>query len=458
VAAIIRFDAKKPDRKAPDPVPADTDLRHIVRTDLHAWETKRLQRPLKILLSVYACEPDRGSEPGIGWQWATRLAQRGHEVYALTRANNREAIERALERQPIPGLHFVYFDLPVWARFWKRGGRGVQLYYSLWQWLCLPTARRLHAQVDFDVVHHLTFGVFRQASPLAWLGAPFVFGPVGGGEGTSAALRRDLQPAARRRERLRSLANAYARFDPLLRLMLKRTTTVLCKTAETREYLPKNSGVVSTLFLEIGSDPAPVPNLANARHGALRALYVGRLEYFNGLHLALPALAAARVEFPELTLTLVGSGPEEKQLRRQAESLGVAQAVHFVPWLPRAEVMAVYRQHDVFLFPSLHDSSGNAVLEAMSCGLPVVCLKRGGPAAIVDAFSGIAAPADDSATAVRRLGDALILLARNPQLRTYLARGAHARATNYFSWHQQLERMNALYYSLQCQAELRSVL
>ena len=65
----------------------------------------------RILLSAYACEPGRGSEPALGWGWATELARSGHQVWVLTRADNRPAIERdALAADP--NLNFVYFDLP----------------------------------------------------------------------------------------------------------------------------------------------------------------------------------------------------------------------------------------------------------------------------------------------------------------------------------------------------------
>ena len=100
-------------------------------------------RKLRILISAYACEPRKGSEPGIGWQWALAHAAAGHEVWVLTRANNRAAIEDALQHHPSPGLHFVYHDLPRWMRWWKRGGRGVRLYYLLWQWGAYRLARIL---------------------------------------------------------------------------------------------------------------------------------------------------------------------------------------------------------------------------------------------------------------------------------------------------------------------------
>jgi glycosyltransferase involved in cell wall biosynthesis len=117
--------------------------------------------------------------------------------------------------------------------------------------------------------------------------------------------------------------------------------------------------------------------------------------------------------------------------------------------MPHDKVLSKYADNDVFLFPSLHDSSGNAVLEAMTNGLPVVCLKLGGPAAIVDSFSGIRIDAADRDTVIQHLAGALTLLAGNPMLRAFLSRGAYARANNYFSWHAQVERMTTLYYALQ---------
>ncbi len=102
-----------------------------------------MKRKLKVLVSAYACEPDKGSEPGVGWNWVKQIAKT-HETWVLTRANNRESIERELQENPMPGAHFVYLDLPHWMRFWKRGQRGVHLYYYLWQIAAFIPARHLY--------------------------------------------------------------------------------------------------------------------------------------------------------------------------------------------------------------------------------------------------------------------------------------------------------------------------
>src|SRR6185436_1448985 len=93
-----------------------------------------MPKRLKVLMSAYACEPGKGSEPEVGWQWALQMA-RFHDVTVLTRANNRPAIETALRelegKQPLP--RFVYHDRSDALLEVKRLLGSVQLYYLLWQ-------------------------------------------------------------------------------------------------------------------------------------------------------------------------------------------------------------------------------------------------------------------------------------------------------------------------------------
>ena len=66
---------------------------------------------MKVLLLVYACEPNAGSEPGTGWNTALHLAK-SHQVTVVTRSNNRGRIESALRELTGPLPEFVYYDLP----------------------------------------------------------------------------------------------------------------------------------------------------------------------------------------------------------------------------------------------------------------------------------------------------------------------------------------------------------
>ena len=57
-----------------------------------------MKKKLKILLSAYACEPNKGSEPEVGWKWATTLCRLGHEVHVVTKSNNKQNIEQYLKK------------------------------------------------------------------------------------------------------------------------------------------------------------------------------------------------------------------------------------------------------------------------------------------------------------------------------------------------------------------------
>lgn len=407
-------------------------------------------RRLRVLLSAYACEPNQGSEPGIGWHWALGLARAGHEVWVLTRSNNRPAIERALAAEAQVSVHFVYYDLPDWARWWKRGGRGVRTYYVLWQWGAYRLARELSREVRFDVVHHVTFGVFRHPSFMGGLGVPFVFGPVGGGETSPRALRRGFPLAGQLADWARDVANWLVRVDPIMASVYRRAAVTLCKTGETLQRIPRRYRDKCRICLEVGTqDDAPAVGWGGAARapteGRFRVLYVGRLVYWKGLHLGLAAFARLAERHPEAHLTVVGRGPQEDWLRARAKQLGIADSITWIPWMERDAVLRIYPRHDVFLYPSLHDSSGNVVLEALAGGLPVVCLKLGGPGELVDDTCGIRVRAGEPAQVERALGRALSALADEPRLRQRMSEEAVQRARRHFSWTRQIQRIEALY-------------
>jgi glycosyltransferase involved in cell wall biosynthesis len=405
---------------------------------------------LRLLLSAYACEPGKGSEPGIGWNWALGLARAGHDVCVLTRDNNRPAIERALgDLDPSlrARLRFEYYDMPSWASWWKRGGRGVRTYYLLWQWGAYRRARRLCRETRFDVVHHITFGVFRHPSFMGRLGLPFVFGPVGGGETAPRALRRGFPLRGYVADAARDLANWLVRVDPLMASVYRGAAVTLCKTAETLQRIPGRYRGKCRVHLEVGTAEARAPQ-QRAVHQGLRVLYVGRLVYWKGLHLGLAAFAQLLMRDPQAQLTVVGAGPDAAWLRERSRRLGIEAATTWMPWLAREDVLRVYPRHDVFLYPSLHDSSGNAVLEALAGGLPVVCMKLGGPGELVDDGCGFRIAAADPSQAVDHLARALGTLAETPGLRHRMSRAAQRRAQHHYSWDRQIERIEALYLEL----------
>lgn len=401
---------------------------------------------LRLLLSAYACEPGRGSEPGVGWNLACGLAAR-HDVWVVTRANNREAIEQALARRPVPGLTVVYHDLPAWARWWKRGQRGVQLYYYLWQLTLAPLARRLHTRIGFDVVQHATLGKYWAPSGLAGLAVPFVWGPVGGGESAPASFLKSYGLRGHLYERLRDAARWLGERDPLVRRTARRCHTALVATPETAARV-RALGARAVVFLwgQTGLTDAeiapPQATAAAPAEAPLRLISIGRLLHWKGYHLSLEAFA--RAALPGATYALLGEGPEQARLETLARRLGLAGRVHFLGSRPRAEVLERLARADVFVHPSLHDFSPTVVLEAMGQGKPVVALDLGGPGVQLTPETGIKVAAPEPAAAVAALAEALRRYAADPALRHRHGQAGRQRAATLFSWPAKIDQVDAV--------------
>lgn len=342
---------------------------------------------MKVLLSAYACEPGKGSEPGVGWHWALEIARLGHSVHVITRANNRPAIEAAIGAGGLPEtLRFHYCDLsPRWIGLTKTWLQSPYLYYYFWQKKAADLARALHAELGFDMVHHITFGSVRLPSRMGELGIPFWFGPLGGGETAPPNLRKHFPLRGRIADGLRDLSNWLIRFDPLMHRSFAAAERILLKTPDSLWCIPARYRHKCVATLEIGIDPSAIAVSGPRPAGRdKRVLFVGRHLYWKGMGLGLRAFALALRRDPDLRLTMVGTGPETRRWQKLARDLGIAHAVVWRGWLDRAAVMKSYAEHDLFLFPSLHDSSGNVILEAAANGLPVLCFDLGGPGMIVD--------------------------------------------------------------------------
>lgn len=393
---------------------------------------------MRILLSAFACAPHVGSEAGAAWRWAIELA-RHHEVVVVTDEFRREAIEAELAHRPKDNPRFVFFR-PRWLRhvphrsFWSR------LLYIGWQYSLLPFARRLHRLHGFDFVHHLTWGVFRHPSFLGFLGVPFVLGPLGGGEDAPLRLKRSIRGRAKLGELWRTVLNWVAKYSPILWWASSRAVVIFARTSSTAWMLPYGLGKRAFLAQEIGISPRE--GMAHGRREMERPLHVifaGRLLAWKGVHFAIAAVAHAIKCGTDIRFSVIGSGPYSEELHQRAKGLGLS--VEFIDCLPQGELFEHFRQADCFLFPSLHDSGGTVVLEALSFGLPVICLDLCGPAEFVNEGCGtiIQTTGKCESDIEAALGDALVQLASQPKELTRKSEGALRQAA-YFSIDNQVAR------------------
>lgn len=387
----------------------------------------------RILLSAYACEPGKGSEPAVGWMWATELSAAGYEVWVITRAANRAAIESELRQRQRPGLHFEYYDLPGWVLRWKRQAHGIYWYYALWQWGAYRMARQLMTTVSFDCVHHVTFVGMRGPSFMGRLGLPFYLGPVSGGERVPATFRAGMSRAARWREAIRDVANWALHADPVMRSSFRRADRILIATVDSQDLIPRKYRDNCTIQLGVGLSREYLGwtgRNSNVPGATMRLLFAGRLLEWKGVDLALHVVRQLRERGQAAYLTIVGDGPARTSLGRLAAELRVEDLVRWVKWIPQEQLHEHYCRHDALLFPSLRDSGGMVVLEALAHGLPVVCTDRGGPGVIVNERCGrrVQTEGRTKDDVIDALTAAVHELGRDRVLLKKLSAGARSRA------------------------------
>ena len=405
----------------------------------------------KILLSAFECVPNRGSDAEVGWQWAISLAEAGHEVWVLTREVHRKYIEQEFEHAPIRQgvVHFIYFDYARFLSLTKNIKGRIYLYYYLWQWGAYRLATALHKQIGFDVVHHVTWVSVRQPSFMGGLGIPFYFGPVAGGEAAPWRLRLGYNIRQWLQDLLRDIFNAFVKVDPLMWWTFYKAKIIYVTSTDTLRLLPSIFRGKAQVELAIAHshDPshieAELTQKKNFDRSKMRLLYVGRFIGWKGMHLGLMAMRHLLTAFPGARLTLVGRGLEEKHWKTLASSLMIEHALDWVEWVDHSKLSELYAAHDVFLFPSLHDSGGIVVLEALSYGLPVVCLDLGGPAVIVNDGCGVvlSTRGKSAENVAEGLAKELRKLAENVNLREKLSAGAVRRAKE-FRWNVLVNKVH----------------
>jgi glycosyltransferase involved in cell wall biosynthesis len=155
-----------------------------------------------------------------------------------------------------------------------------------------------------------------------------------------------------------------------------------------REIIEIVPNIVSVEFLTINNYKAQVNN-------KFIFLTVSFLSYIKGHHILLDAFAKKYKNNNQYELWIGGDGEERANIEKQANDLGISGQVKFLGMLSRAQVRDYMQQTDVFVLPSLYETFGVVVIEALACGKPVVATRCGGPEYIINELNGILVTSND---------------------------------------------------------------
>ena len=404
-----------------------------------------------ILLSAFECNPYMGSDAEVGWQWGHQLSSRGYKITVITRSTHQNEIEQWITKTgESKAVNFVYVDIKWLYPLTELINPRNHLYYYFWQFSAYLIAKKLHRQKPFSLIHHLTWVSFRQPSFMGLIDAPMFFGPVAGGDEIPKGYAKTFTLKQRWLECIRSLINSLVKIDPLMWLTYATAKKVFFTSPAHLARVPKFVKNKAQIELAIGCDlPATdssqknnkvTPNKQTLRRGN-RLLFVGRFLGLKGMDIGLDAFALIRQSRPDITLTLVGDGIERDRWVTKAKLLNVFDAIDWRGWMPKEEVQKLYEEFDLFYFPSLRDSGGFVVLEALQNGMPVVCFKLGGPGILVDESCGCAVEAANSvAQATQDLAAATLKILSDSKKNKHFFDNCRKRA-NQFTWDALIARI-----------------
>jgi glycosyltransferase involved in cell wall biosynthesis len=174
-----------------------------------------------------------------------------------------------------------------------------------------------------------------------------------------------------------------------------------------------------------------------------RVLCVGRLIPIKGHIVLLRAFAQARREVPELTLHIAGRGPLEPTLKALARELRIEDAVRFLGFV--SPIQRAIDDAAAVVVPSLGEGFGMVALEAMERARAVIAAEIGGLGElVVHGETGLLVPPGEAAP----LADALVRIARDPELRRAMGAAGRRRALEHFAEERNVERTELLYREL----------
>lgn len=338
---------------------------------------------MNILLIAFACEPNKGSEEGVGWNWAINLAKR-HKVFVITRGQEQPLIEKYSSEEDRNNIFFFYFENDNLMHFIdKKIPYGFRVYYKWWQKQIVPIAQKILREHKIDIIHQLTYNEFRTPGLLYDMGVPFVWGPIGGGHEYNPALREAYFSGVDViKEIIRKQMNHWYLKEKNVVGALKKSASVIVADPATLSILPKNRHYDRLLETAYYSERNLIKDFSKMRtSGKIHLLYAGVMQPRKGLKLIVDALGES--SFRDFELIMIGDGSERKKLEALVKKYGLDDNITFTGKLSYDEVNNYYDWADLFLFPSLRDTSGNVVLESMSHGTPVIALNHNGASEMI---------------------------------------------------------------------------
>lgn len=378
---------------------------------------------MKILVTAYACTPQRGSEHFVGWSWIRTIAK-NHDVWLLCGDKEVAHIEKARAAGGVPERIRAVISPGKPIVPWH-GNRFISRLQA-WTWPLAferdvaRIAPQLHREIGFDLCHAITIASWRMPSGLRNLGIPFVRGPMGGGEAFPFRFFGILSQTGKLYETLRYTSDIQAAFRPSIRKSLQSPNAVIVtnrQTAAKLKHLGRKKPIILCPNLLRRSTLEEIRRICDSLPKAdkLTIFCGGSAEGRKGVAIALLVLAEVKRRGISFQFTYGGDGPEFPYLESLRVSLGFGSEVTLDRSLGGEAYLEKIAQSHLFLFPSLRDNGPITLLEAMSAGCVPFVVDNGGPGEAVTPECGYSFAPSTAGELVQKMAATIAHLAVNPR-------------------------------------------
>lgn len=332
----------------------------------------------KIFVSAYACEPDKGSEIGVGWHWIMEMSKK-FEIWVLTRKKNKQNIENWIrDNQRKINVHFVYYDLPQWSTRWKKGMRGVRTYYWLWQKKTNRIVKKTMIENDIKVYHLLTYGNALWPASKYGMNQKFIWGPIGGTDTIEKEYSRFYGIKSRMLESIRRRIVNLLNLNIGYILRCKKANIILCKTEYMRNNIPLKYRDKAIVFTDVACDECTYTEQKKDDKKNINFLAVGKLDAWRGFDLLVEAFDKLYKDKNNICLTIIGDGIDKKRLKKIIEKKKSKEHIKLVNEVSRDEYLKYLMESEVIVNPSLKEGGVTFVMDSLSNGKPIICIDTKG--------------------------------------------------------------------------------
>lgn len=332
----------------------------------------------KILLSAYACFDGYGSEPGVGYNWLTKIVHNTN--YKVVLCTSGWSYERLKADPILKKIEVIKIGSCKGDQMFRSNRLLFQVYILIWQLTLL--VKLLVRNESFDIAHHLTFGGVTIPSFVFLFSKNSIYGPVGGGERAPIYLAKAAGNKSYVKELLKILSVWLIKLDPFLFLTRKGFKKILIKNNDNRHLYIKESSKLSIkpeicYVGELAEYKKECDNLKKSY-----CIFAARGVYWKGGNISIDVIREYNKKSSnKLTLEFFGEGGAFNEWELKASAV---EGANFHGRVSRDRLWTFLKFADFLIFPSFHDSSGNAVLEALCMGTPVLAFDLGGPSSIIE--------------------------------------------------------------------------